>query len=276
MFQSFEIFGREIGMYGLVTVVGIFIACFLIYMLNRKKGISFDELLMASIFSLIGMVVGGHLLFGLSRIPNFIEFLLTRSDELGSVWGLFLLIGETFGGMVFYGGLLGSLFGLFLYCHFNRKSKRLYFNAFAPGFALIHAFGRVGCFLGGCCYGVEYHGPLHVHFPEIAIIGYANADIADFARFPVQLLESGMELLLCIMLVVLFIKFGNKISLMKIYLFSYSILRFFDEFLRGDKIRGFWGPLSTSQWISLFIFIVVSILFIKDKYSSHKKNSSDF
>ena len=265
MLQSFDILGRTVGMYGIATVVGMFLAFLLVYFPNKKKGISFDEALMSGVSALIGLTILGHFLYGITRLPAFFHVLSSHFSEIGSLWNFILLLAETFGGMVFYGGLFGFLIGIYFYCRFTRKDKRLYFNAFAPGLALFHVFGRIGCFFGGCCYGIEYHGPLNVLFPKSAIIGYANSDIADFTRFPVQLLESGLEFLLCIALVILLKKFGNKFSLIKIYLFSYSIIRFSDEFLRGDKIRGFWGPFSTSQWISLIIFVVITGLFIKDK-----------
>lgn len=264
MFQSFDLFGRTIGMYGITSLMGMFFAFLIVFLPNRKKGLTFDDTLLSGFSAIVGLMVGGHFLYGITRLPALFNVLINHFSEIESFWNFILILGETFGGMVFYGGLFGFLIGLVLYCRFTRKDVRTYLNAYAPGLALFHAFGRIGCFLGGCCYGIEYHGPFSVHFPESAILGYANADIADFTRFPVQLLESGLEFLLCLFLVILLIKFGNKISLIKIYLFTYSIIRFSDEFLRGDYIRGFWGPFSTSQWISLIIFIVTGGLLIKD------------
>lgn len=272
MFPSFEIFGRTIGMYSLTTIVGIICAGFLVYFLARKKGIIFDHIVLAGLSALAGMFTGGHLLYGITRLPDFFMLLDKHPELLDSSKTLFSLLGETFGGMVFFGGVFGGILGVYFFAKFTKKSTRLYLNAFAPAFALIHAFGRIGCFLGGCCYGIHYEGPLHVHFPEIAVIGYANADIADFPRFPVQLLESLAEFLICLMLVLLFKKYGEKISLIKVYLFSYSIVRFLDEFLRGDFIRGFWGPFSTSQWVSIGIILVITFLFVWEKIKKKRQN----
>ena len=266
MFQSFDFLGKTIGMYGVASVIGLFCAFFVIYFPNRKKGLLFDDTLLAGVSALIGLAIGGHLVYGITRLPSFINLLINDFDKIKSFWDFLLLVGETFGGMVFFGGLYGFLVGLLVYCKITRRDRRFYFNAFAAGLPMFHAFGRIGCVLGGCCYGVEYHGVFHLDYPTSAVIGYANADIADFSRFPVQLLESALEFLLCIFILVLLKKFGNKYSLIKVYLFTYSIIRFLDEFLRGDRIRGFWGPLSTSQWISLITVLVISALFLKNVF----------
>lgn len=271
MFQSVDFLGKTIGMYGVASVIGLFCAFFIIYFPNRKKGLLFDDSLIAGVSALIGLAVGGHLVYGISRMPSLIHFISNDFDKIKSFWDFIMLLVETFGGMVFYGGLYGFLVGLLVYCRITRSNRRFIFNAFAPGLPMFHAFGRIGCVLGGCCYGIEYHGPLHIDYPTSAVIGYANADIADFSRFPVQFLEAGLELLLCIFLLIMLKKFGNKYSLIKIYLFSYSIIRFLDEFLRGDRIRGFWGPLSTSQWISLITIVVISVLFIRNKLRKNKE-----
>ena len=77
-----------------------------------------------------------------------------------------------------------------------------------------------------------------------------------------QPLEALLELLIFVFLLVMLIKKDDAFSVTSTYLLIYSVVRFLDEFLRGDALRGFWGPLSTSQWISLAIFIVTLIYLI--------------
>ena len=72
-----------------------------------------------------------------------------------------------------------------------------------------------------------------------------------------QLLEAGLEFLLFAVILLLFFFFLLSGRLIYLYLLTYSVIRFFDEFLRGDKIRGFVGPLSTSQFISVILFVAV-------------------
>ena len=124
---------------------------------------------------------------------------------------------------------------------------------------LFHAFGRIGCFLAGCCYGKKLSTPI--------VIG-----TIEFARIPVQIIESMAEFILFIVLFILSKK-NRDIDLLRIYLVIYAVIRFADEFLRGDKIRGIYGGVSTAQWISLIILFVYGLEYIKGRYSK-KVNSS--
>ena len=104
---------------------------------------------------------------------------------------------EYFGGQVFYGGLLGGIAGAVVYA----KCARLegfpdYADTVAPAIPLFHFFGRIGCFLGGCCYGIE--SDFGFVFTN-AVVQSANG----VRRFPVQLFESGFNLLLFIFLILL-------------------------------------------------------------------------
>lgn len=98
--------------------------------------------------------------------------------------------------------------------------------------------------------GITYHR---------SIIESAN----EVRRFPVHLLESSLNLLLSLFLFWLLLKKILKGKLILVYLTTYPIIRFCDEFLRGDKIRGFVGLFSTSQFISLLILCVTVPFWIK-------------
>ena len=110
-----------------------------------------------------------------------------------------------------------------------------------PGYSIFHAFGRIGCFFAGCCYG------------KISTWGVPMQNEPGILRIPVQLIES----------FTLFLLFGYLISsekrrknnLFKRYIICYATCRFLLEFLRGDVIRGRCLLFSTSQWISLLIFL---------------------
>ena len=96
--------------------------------------------------------------------------------------------------------------------------------------------------------------------------------INDVQRFPVQLFEAGLNLALFFVLAHLLKKNKFKGGLFAIYLVIYSIIRFFDEFLRGDSYRGFLFGLSTSQIISILIFIgAVIFLVVRNKKKINNK-----
>ncbi len=140
------------------------------------------------------------------------------------------------GGYVFYGGLVFSLIILFIFSQIA-KIKLSSFDFLVPGLCFGHAIGRIGCFIVGCCFGIHH--------------------------IPVQLIES---LFLMLMGIKLYQKKQQGESVLYPYLFSYGIFRFFIEFIRGDSDRGYFGPFSTSQWVSLLlVIIVVTNKFLKFK-----------
>lgn len=255
MYPTFYLLGREIGAYAALSLIGVLVAGLTIYILNRNSTIRKDQLLHLFLISIAGLFIGAHFLYGITQLPHIIDVLINKRDSLSTIEDVYYLFAHGFGGMVFYGGLIGGLLAGYLYCGKLYLNTHEYMNALAPAIPLFHAFGRIGCFLSGCCYGIESEfGFIYTH----SLVEEAN----HVQRFPVQLLEVFLELILFIVLSFLLIKYRNRFSLIRIYLFSYGMIRFFDEFLRGDLLRGMWGPFSTSQWISLLIIIVLIVEYI--------------
>ncbi len=218
-----------------------------------------------------GVFIGGHLLYALTNIRLF-PYLFKKADF--SLW--ISRVQYIFGGAVFYGGLFGGLAAGAIALKIMRQDRSIYADIMAPIIPLFHGIARIGCFLAGCCYGIE---------SEFGFCAHGNTivpEVNDVTRFPVQLLEAGCNLFLVLVLLCL-LKRSEKFPLLRgkllyVYLISYGAIRFFDEFLRGDEIRGFVGIFSTSQWISI-ISVTVSIIllirsFIKDKHFSETDSSA--
>lgn len=150
------------------------------------------------------------------------------------------------GGFVFYGGLIGGLLCVIGAGKIYKMDYMSYIRNSIFLIPLIHGFGRIGCFLAGCCYGKPYHGPGAVVFPEGS---YAPAGIE---LFPVQLMEAEMLFLIFFLLLWLEIRKSWKYTI-ETYFVLYGITRFILEFFRYDTIRGVYAGLATSQWISLLV-----------------------
>lgn len=239
--------------YQITGLIGILLALVVVFLLQKRTRLTRSHLAWLCVCAVAGMFVGGHLLFFLVGLPDFIQ------NDLPNVHNgaeLFDSIYYAASGLVFYGGLLCALLFMYLYIRVRKLPGRLYLNNLVVAFPLFHFMGRIGCTFTGCCYGIGYDGPLALHYPSHVIQPGLNDDIADFARFPVQPLEAVLELLIFVFLLVMLLKKDDAFSVTSTYLLIYSVVRFLDEFLRGDALRGFWGPLSTSQWISLAIFVV--------------------
>ena len=122
-----------------------------------------------------------------------------------------------------------------------------YFYLVMPSVALAQGFGRIGCFLAGCCYGRETDSALGIVFHNSS---YAPNDVK---LLPTQLISSGLDFLLCAVLILLDRKKKGDGQIAGAYLVLYSIGRFILEFYRGDLIRGNVGALTTSQFIAIFV-----------------------
>ena len=242
--------------YQITGLIGIVLALLVVFLLQRRTKLTISHLVWLCVCSVAGLFVGGHLLFFLVGLPDFIQ------NEIPNIHNgaeLFDSIYYAASGLVFYGGLLCALLFMHIYIRVRKLPGRLYLNNVVVAFPLFHVMGRIGCAFTGCCYGIHYEGPLALHYTSHFIQPGLNDDIADFARFPVQPLEALLELLIFGFLLLMLLKKDDAFSVTSSYLLIYSVVRFSDEFLRGDALRGFWGPLSTSQWISLAIFIVTLI-----------------
>jgi phosphatidylglycerol:prolipoprotein diacylglycerol transferase len=159
------------------------------------------------------------------------------------------------GGFVFYGGLI---FGLLFYFIWSLGLKKFDFSKskyLLPGLIFGHAIGRVGCLLTGCCYGAKTNSFFSIY-------------IQNERRIPVQGFEA--LALLIIGFVILKMLKDQKANqfIIQSYLISYSIIRFFLEYFRGDEIRGvFFQYTSTSQLISIIIIVTILIkkIFLKNE-----------
>ncbi len=263
MFPSFEIFGKVIGTYSLSAIVGLAICAAVATLLGKKYGFKFEDIILFLVSAGVGLIVGGHILYGIVNTPLLIK-VLSILPERGFMATLSSLT-VVFGGSVFYGGMFGSLIALKIHIkHSKLENKHMIMNIYAVSIPLFHIFGRIGCFLGGCCYGIESEFGFTVHNNTYV------PDINGVSRFPVALLEAALNLIVFLVILYMFKRFGEKYSLIHLYLFLYSMVRFSTEFLRGDAIRGVWGPFSTSQWISLVLFVYTVTRFIIKKAKANK------
>lgn len=250
MIENFDIFGKEVSAYQITAIIGIFVSGIYACRMVKKRQGDDNDMILFLLCAAGGVFLGSHLLYGITQIPYW--HLLRETSSVKEFFSVFLIL---FGGSVFYGGLLGGMLAGYLYCKIKQLPVKAFADVMAPAVPLFHLFGRIGCFLSGCCYGVPFEGGLVYHK---AVVPLAN----DVPRFPVQLLEAILNGGLFLFLFYLFLKEYAKGKLFAVYLFSYSVLRFGLEFLRGDEYRGFLWGLSTSQWISVFLFFSAGLFLL--------------
>ena len=140
---------NHIPMYAVLALLGAGAAWFYVHHRLRRRGENPGRTEQAFLWGVLGAMLGAKLLYLLPLLPQLAADLPLLCTAPHSFMAKYLS-----GGFVFYGGLLGGLAGTWLFC----KQRRLSFDTLGrdlvPALPLFHAFGRVGCFLAGCCYGI--------------------------------------------------------------------------------------------------------------------------
>ena len=219
--------------YGLMIAIGILVAYVTAEYRAKKHGLDPDKIFYLVIWAVVGGFAGAKVLYFLTRLKDIMEnprVLLDLAD-----------------GFVVYGGIIGGIYSAMAYCRIKKMPFLKYFDLVMPSVALAQGFGRIGCFLAGCCYGRETDSALGIVFHNSS---YAPNDVK---LLPTQLISSGLDFMLCAVLILLDRKKKGDGQIAGAYLVLYSIGRFILEFYRGDLIRGNVGALTTSQFIAIFV-----------------------
>lgn len=234
--------------YGLMIAIGIVAAYLNTERLAKKAALDPEPVFNILIIGVGFGIIGAKLLFYITILDQIIanpKLILTNLSE----------------GFVVYGGIIFGIVAALLYCKKKRLSFFHYLDCAAPSIALAQGFGRIGCFLAGCCYGSPMDSPISITFTHS---DYAPNNIP---LFPSQLVSSAFDFVHFFVLCALFKRNKQPGKIGAFYLVFYSIGRFIIEFFRGDLERGNVGTLSTSQFISVFVAIVgiAMIVFLSRK-----------
>lgn len=183
------------------------------------------------------------------------------------------------GGLMFYGGLIGAILTIMLFSVIRKVKLVGILDLCAIVLPMGHAFGRIGCFLNGCCYGRAVKTPISVTYPSHSAVWYeqvrrgeiASNAIESLPVLPSQLIEAVANFALFAVLFVFARKKPRSGFISGIYLISYGVIRFFTEMLRSDP-RMAVGALSIGQTFSICA-IVAGVLFLTVKTKSDKSES---
>lgn len=222
--------------YGFMMAVAFLAALWLLRRRARAFGIEPETASDIGIWLLLSGLVGAKLLLVIVEWPTYV-----------SSWKDFLSLARA--GGVFYGGLIGAVAATAVLLRRRRISFWTFVDLAAPSVALGQAFGRVGCFLAGCCWGRECALPWAVTFTDP--VAHENVGVPlGVPLHPTQLYEIAGTLLLCVLLV----RFERRAfsgETFALYVFGYALLRGTIEFFRGDPRGAVLGIMSTSQFIAL-------------------------
>lgn len=231
------------------------------YLLGRKRGLDLNACSDLLFWVMVAGVLGARAAFVIAEWPSFARAPATiwRIDQ---------------GGLVFFGGFIAAVVAVGVFARRRRIRVWGLYDFASTSVPLAHAFGRLGCFLNGCCYGricrgwpgVRYPanvGSLHEsavwqdHFDAGLVEQWHSHSLPVHA---VQLYEAALSLVLYVLLVVLYRRRHREGAVASVYLVGYATIRFVIETFRGDwEHRVQWLGLSSAQWVSIGILVVALV-----------------
>ena len=236
--------------YGLLVAIAFMVALYIAVRLGRRDGLDGDQVFNLGVYMAVVGVIGSKALLILTDLSYY-----TRNP--GQIFSLESLQA----GGVFYGGLLSAVFFAVWYLH-NRALPFLKTgDAFAPGVALGHAIGRLGCFSAGCCYGKPTSLPWGITFKDPYAHEMFGTPIG-IPLHPTQLYEAVAETLIFFLLMWRWKRKSFDGQVLTLYLAVYGAVRFCLEFVRDDPDRGFvfGGWMSTSQFIAIILIVLAGAI----------------
>jgi phosphatidylglycerol:prolipoprotein diacylglycerol transferase len=221
---------------------------------TRENGIPDSTILYLSICILLSGTVGAHILYVLFYPAAY----LRNPLRIFALWE---------GGRVFQGGLIGGVLGGIIFCKIKNLNVRKILDWSAPVIALGHVFGKLGCFFNGCCYGRPTNGWWAVVYNNIDCTAPKGVPV-----YPVQLQAALGNLFIFILLWKIRNKKHYSGQLFMYYIVLSSVLRFVDEFFRGDGLPGFVFGITVTQAVALVLIFAGILFHLHNRKNNEKRN----
>jgi phosphatidylglycerol---prolipoprotein diacylglyceryl transferase len=241
--------------YGFMIALGFLTAIFTIRKLAVKEKLDPERIVDLAFYSLLIGFMGTRVLYVMTRWESF-------QDDLISVFKIWE------GGLVFFGGPIAVVPFVIWYFKKHKLPSWKVLDVMCPPLVIAHAFGRLGCLGAGCCYGrpTDSWWGIRLHSELV------SPELRGILLHPTQLYESFSLIVLFVGLLILGKRktFDGQVALT--YFMAYPIIRSIIEVFRGDSIRGFIieDILSTSQFISIFLFLAALFFLLKRLRESEK------
>ena len=259
----FELGQFPVYTYGVLLAAAYLLGLQFAIVRGRKRGLDPNRTMDLGIWIIISALIGAKALLLIVEFDTF----KSNPRELMTLLR---------SGGVFYGGLIAAVTVALWYLWRHRMPMWTVTDVFAPGIALGHVIGRLGCLFAGCCFGIRAESlPWAITFRS----EYAAQNVGtplNVPLHPTQLYEAGAELLILILLLVTEGK-GRPFPGRTFwgYMFLYGVSRFIIEFYRGDA-RGMVGTLSTSQFVSVIIvpLSIIMLVYLSRRFTPDSKASA--
>lgn len=241
--------------YGILFVIGIFLAYLVIRLIFKKQRYKLEHLDSLVIYLFFGLVIGarlGHVLFYNAK------YFFSNPLEILKIWN---------GGLASHGAAIGVLIAYLIWIKIYKVKFTKYVDALVIGFPLVSAFVRIGNFFNSEIVGTRTDSALGVVFKRLG---------EDFPRHPVQLYAAFFKLLIFAVLFLIYKKYYKKtpyLFFLFLYMGLYFIERFFIEFWKDLHVLPESFPLSMGQLLSV-PFILASGIYFVFFFPKQKKRKS--
>lgn len=238
--------------YGVMLAVAFLVGTWLSMREARRLGIDEDKIVNVILVVLVASVLGARALYVMEHVQEF-------RREWGSVIALWQ------GGLTLYGGIIaGTIAGLIAAKRFGLPMWTVA-DTLTPALALGTAFGRVGCFLNGCCYGRPTSLPWGVHFPPDS---FAGLEFGNAAVHPSQLYFALAGFLLFVFAWAMRRKFAVPGTLFWSFIILFALTRIPLDFTRiyepeATVLRGQGFEITESQVTSVAIALFGLLMILR-------------
>jgi phosphatidylglycerol:prolipoprotein diacylglycerol transferase len=250
--------------YGFLLAIGVLSGIGIVLLLAKKEKLDTRVVADFVFYAILVGLVGAKVWYLVTELGYYLK-------HPGEIPGLITAAGTFYGGLIF-----GAAFVIW-YVRKHQLDFKVIGDVLGPGVALAHFFGRMGCFAAGCCWGRTAEGcSVAVEFTSP---GTTTGVPRDVPLYPTQLMESLLNLLNFVILLIFFKhkKFNGQV--LSLYIFNYSLIRFIVEFFRGDGDRGYifggvdqpFVSLSVPQLVSLLGIAAAIILYTRFKKKKEEK-----
>ncbi len=252
----FTLLGRPVYWYGIFLALGFGAGLLHLAWLGRREGRETGFASDLAFWLIIGGIVGARA-----------AYVLGNWSEFANSPGLIVRVDK--GGLVFYGGFFGAGFAAWLFARARHVRVLNLFDYTLTALPLGHAFGRIGCFINGCCQGRPHQGWLACTYPANSAVWWAQVQdklipanaAAALSVWPVQLFEALANLVIYAILFFAYRRRHTDGTIVVLYFMLYPLVRFSLEFLRGDlSDRVVAHGLTSAQWVSIGLFAAALIL----------------
>jgi phosphatidylglycerol---prolipoprotein diacylglyceryl transferase len=244
---AFHLGALTVHWYGVMVALGFLAGLWTAGRRAMHVGMAAEKIIDLGPWLIVGAILGARTLYVISYWHESFEG--RPIEEVFMVWK---------GGLVYYGGLVGSSLACIIYCRSKKLPLWRVADIMAPSIALGYVFGRIGCLLNGCCYGRACSLPWAIRFPEGNPLNSPTYPV-----HPTEVYESLLNLGLYVALAWMFRRKKFDGQVFAVYLVCYALLRSFVEMFRGDYPQHYLGGWATPAHLVSIAILVAGLVLLR-------------